>query len=136
MHLRGLPLSVVTLACLALTSAGCIVSTPQDVGPGTGLLSVAWTIEGSTSPAGCADAGADALAIDIYDFDGRRITTLNAPCEDFLADIDIDPGSYSLDLTLVDTHDHAMTTTLTLDADVREGGETDLDIDFPYSSFL
>lgn len=135
MHLRGLPWSVVTLSCLALTSAGCIVSTP-DTGPGTGTVSVAWTIEGSTSPARCADAGADALAIDIYDLDGQRITTVNAPCEDFLADIEIDPGAYSLDLTLVDAHDHAMTTTLTLDADVREGAETDLDIDFPHSSFL
>lgn len=137
MHLRGLSLTAASLACLALTATGCVLHTDDEIiGPSTGLLSVAWTVESSTSPAACDDVAADTLAIDVYDLAGRRITTVNAPCEDFVANIELDPGSYSLDLTLVDTLDHAVTTTLPLDVDIRPDAETDVDIDFPSSSFL
>lgn len=134
MQSRVLRLTAASLACLALSSAGCIV-THYEPSP-AGVLSVAWTIQSSTSPARCAAIGADSIAIDVYEFGGRRILTDHEPCEAFVDNIGLDPGHYSLDITLVDIGDHAVTTTSSLDVFIRPDGETDVDVDFPSSSFL
>lgn len=135
MRLSGLTLTAAGLAGLAVTSTGCILTHDDGTLP-AGALSLAWTVESSTSPAACDDANADTLAVDIYDMAGNRVTTEHAPCEDFVMTIVLDPGSYSLDLTLVDANDQAVTTTLSIDTTVRYDAETDIDIDFPSTSFL
>lgn len=136
MLLRSLARTLVPAFVLALSSTGCILTTHEDTSPGPGTLSVAWTVEGSASPAACAANGATSLAIDVYDTSGNRVTTDTVDCEAFVDDIDLDPDTYSIDVTLLDAKNHSITTTITLDVMIRADAETDVDVDFPSSSFL
>lgn len=143
MELRNI-VCAATLA-LAAGAAGCSVQAGASAGPGPGpgepvvtqgTLSIAWTVNGSVDPAECDYYGADALQIDLYDADDMLLATDTPYCDAFIEDIDLDPGDYTVDLTLVDTLDHPVSTTLSLTGRIHEDTETDLDIDFPDSSFF
>ncbi len=126
-------------ACvIGLSSTGCIlVGHHEDVPvPGPGTLSVAWTVKGSASPAACATAGAASLAIDVYDLSGNRVTTDTVACDAFVDFIDLDPDTYSLDVTLLDDQNKSITTTIRVNTTITADTETDIDVDFPSSSFL
>ena len=133
--------STLAAACLGscLAASGCTISTGHDApAPAvySGTLSIAWTVTHSTSANACADMYADALDIEIYDRDGYLTASVYPPCEAFLEDIDLPEGAYQIDLTMVDSHNHAVSTTLTLDTRVYDESSTDIDVDFPTSSFF
>ncbi|MFO0590595.1 MAG: hypothetical protein U0441_23840 [Polyangiaceae bacterium] len=127
-------------AAMAFTTSGCFLeshshTTGSDT-IATGTLSIAWTVESSTSPSACDAHNATDIAIDIYDPAGNRIATEKAPCDAFVDNVDLDVGSYSIDVTLVDINDKSVTTTITLDTTVDPNTEVDVDVDFPPTSFL
>ena len=137
MFLRHAMKAILPVLALTLPATGCFVHTTDDTPvAATGTLSVAWTVEGSTAPPLCDAHNAVDIAIDVYDDRGDRVTTQKTPCDAFVANIQLDPGPYSLDITLVDENDKSVTTTLTIDTEVQSDTEVDVDVDFPHSSFL
>lgn len=140
MFLRDAMLFLLPASWMTLTATGCFVeshshTTGSDT-IATGTLSIAWTVEGSTSPSACDQNHATDIAIDIFDPAGNRIATEKAPCDAFVDNVDLDVGSYSIDVTLVDINDKSVTTTITLETTVDPNTEVDVDVDFPSSSFL
>lgn len=132
--------SICSVACLGLLfgASGCVIAEGHEPPPSvySGTLSIAWTVAGSTHSSACADMYADALDIEVYDRDGYLTASVYPPCEAFLEDIDLPEGAYQIDLTMVDSHNHAVSTTLTLDTRVYDESSTDIDVDFPTSSFF
>jgi hypothetical protein len=138
--LRSIPL----LLALAFSAMGCRVEIEDDDGydygwaeDDWGTLTVEWSVDDSFDRDACADFGADYMELIVYDRRGRTETEVEASCDDFDVTIDLPSGSYSLDATLIDRRDRAVTTTLALD-DVRvyEDDETLLPLDFPADSLL
>lgn len=137
--------SAVLAGCaLAVASlSGCFITT--DTGPGpspspslpTGSLTVTWTVAGSHSPPACAQFGAYDLEIIILDRFRRPITTTHAPCTDFSATVDLPPGDYTAEVTLVDSSSRDVSTSLPLrDIEVKPSSDLTIDVDFPSTSRL
>jgi hypothetical protein len=107
---------------------------PPDV---TGSVTIRWTIAGSDSPVQCAYYAVDNLKLDIHDDTGASVTSIEASCEAFNVTVDLDPGTYNADATLVDVNDKPTSLSLPID-DIKVTTGTDLaiDIDFPARSML
>jgi hypothetical protein len=140
--------SAVLAGCLAGAAAlaGCTVETgvspPPPIRPPprpdiTGSLTVRWTIAGSTSPLQCAFYRVDGLSIILYDAVGTAIVSTVAPCERFAVTIDIAPGLYHADATLVDADQRPRSLTLPLkNLRITTGTNLNVDVEFPARSML
>lgn len=124
--LRILPLGV-----LALAAQGCIVEHDPD----DGVLTVEWSVDDSFDPDACRDFDARTFELVVYDWDGHVAGDVHAPCDDFSLSLDLEDGTYSIDVTLLDGSDRKVTTTLPLDdVDIYAGDETVIPVDFPVDS--
>jgi hypothetical protein len=102
-----------------------------------GLLTVEWSLLSGFDPGACATFGADAMELVIFDELGSVVTEIEAPCEDFVATIELFDGIYDADATLVDAADFAVTTSEQLnDLDILPGSELVVELDFPAASFV
>ena len=123
----------------ALQLSGClVVADDDDLGPlPLGTLTVNWSIDGIRDPLDCEDFGVDRLELVIYDRFGDVVDELEPFCEDFGISVDLAEGSYSADVTLVDSFDRSATLTETLEAiDIIADTDLTLGVDFPVDSFL
>ncbi len=117
--------------------AGLAAPPPIIVGESTGSLTVRWTVAGAFSPAECAYYRVDMLELVIYDAAGTPFFTTEAPCENFDVTLDLDPGLYHADATLVDVNNRPTSTTLPIDnLRITSGTDLAVDIDFPARSML
>ena len=143
--MNSLKVYAVLAGCaLAVTGlSGCFITT--DTGPGptpspaakTGSLTVAWTVAGSHSPPSCSQFGAYDLEIVILDRFRRPIMKTSAPCTDFAATVDLPPGDYTAQVTLVDSSSREVSTSLPLqDIRVTPDSNLTIDVDFPSTSRL
>ena len=134
--------SLLATAFVAATSlTGCMVEAGFDPGvvivDQSSSITVDWTIDGRDGPFVCADFGVDAVDVEIYDGFGELVRATRTPCEFFSATMYVPAGEFSVDATLVDAFDDALSTTATAprllvdrDADVL------VDLDFPADSML
>jgi hypothetical protein len=125
----------------AMPLGGCAVeagiSTPAPPPDRSGSITVQWTIASTAAPAQCAYYRADSLELVIYDEAGAKVITTDAPCEAFAVQVDLPPGVYHADATLVDVNKAPRSLTLPLnDLDVTTGTDLAVDTDFPARSFL
>ena len=132
-------LAACLLGVMALT--GCTVeaglATPAPAPAFSGTLTVHWTVAGTAAAVQCAYYRADGLELVIYDELGKQVATVNAPCETFTTSIDLSPGVYHADATLVGVDQKARSLTLPLnDLKVTIGTDLAIDTDFPARSFL
>jgi len=103
----------------------------------SGSITVRWTIASTTSPVQCSYYGIDSLELVVYDEAGEPVVTTDAPCEAFSVRVELSPGVYHADATLVDERKKPRSLTLPLnDLEVKTGTDLALDIDFPARSIL
>lgn len=133
--------ALVLSALVSLSLAGCVVNAGSGSGtgpppPSTGTLSVFSSIEGSTHPSECDYAGASDLEVAVY-AGPSLFAVATASCYDFELVVALPDGEYDADVTLLDSHAYAVSTTLTLDSlRIIAGTDLQVDIDFPESSLL
>jgi hypothetical protein len=132
--------------CLFWAAAltGCTVETgfstrppPPEEKENLGSITVQWTIASTAAPAQCAYYRVDSLQLVVYDESGAEVVSTHAPCEAFTVQIELSPGTYHADATLVDVNKRPRSLTLPLN-DLRVTAGTDLavDTDFPARSLL
>jgi hypothetical protein len=135
----GRILGAVALLGIAAATPACGDDGPDHVVvvEPTGTLTFDYTIYGDTDPADCAYYGATDVELVVYDDLGYFVADAYAPCEVFTVGIDLYPGYYSADLTLVDPYNNAVSVTSPHD-DLRVVSDTELvvNVDFPPGSFL
>lgn len=130
-------------AALAATSlAGCFVDTAPGgkviVTPAeSGLLTVLWTVDGTTDASACDDYGASDLRLQVFDQDDYVVGDVLAPCEDFEVTLELPEGHYYGEARLVGPELVPVSTTLPLE-NIRIVSDTELtiDTDFPAGSIL
>jgi hypothetical protein len=128
------------LACcaLALLASACVVddSGPDVIVVGDGLVTVDFTIDGATDARDCALSGADSIDVVITTSDGLVAGESRDACGAFTTSVDVAPGSYYGDATLLDRSGRAVTTTVDLGHFfVHRDTEVIVDADFPADSF-
>jgi hypothetical protein len=132
-------------ALAALAFSGCMVNSGPgaDPGPGSGspspsigAISVLSSIQGTTQASQCGLVGATDLELAVYE-GSSHYTTVTAPCSDFQITVNLPEGDFNADVTLIDSHSQAVSTTLTLEAlRVIAGTDLKVEVDFPASSIL
>lgn len=130
---------VSTLGALAAAMAlsGCAADNgPDVVVVGDGVLDVDWTIGDATDPRDCGSQGADSIDVVVTTEAGDVVGDFAADCRDFAISIELAPGSYYGDATLLDVNGAARTTPVDLGRFVIYGDdELEVPIDFPFDSF-
>jgi hypothetical protein len=130
-------LLTLVFACLPLT--GCIIAedpVPVVVTRGYGLLTVAWTLQGSDDPALCDLEGADTIDIFVERSDGAPEVEVSDLCEVFVTSVELRPGGYYADALLLDVRARPVTTAVDLGFfEIYGDDELVIDVDFPASSF-
>ena len=125
---------------VAAATPACGDSEPDRVvvvDPPTGTLTVEYTIQGETVPSHCAFYGASDVELVVYDDLGYIVADRYAPCESYLVSVELYPGLYGADVTLVDPFNNAVSVTAPLDGlDVVRDTELVVLVDFPPGSFL
>lgn len=125
-------LARLALIALALTPAACSISSDPDPqpllvtpspSPNTGTYTLLWTIGNRIDPNACYALGADAMELVLYSGGGATAPIL-APCEAFAMSVELAPGTYNADATLVRGGGTAVTATLQLDNLVIVPGTT------------
>jgi hypothetical protein len=127
-------LARLALIALALTPAACSISSDPDPqpllvtpspspSPSTGTYTLLWTIGNRIDPNACYALGADAMELVLYSGGGATAPIL-APCEAFEMSVELAPGTYNADATLVRGGGTAVTATLQLDNLVIVSGTT------------
>jgi hypothetical protein len=101
-----------------------------------GTVTLHWSVDGSFDPRAC-DAFAVAHArVDIYDYGGAPISTTFVDCRAFAATFELQPGTYSARLEMVDSAQQPRTTSLPINSfNVVSGTNLNIDSDFPADSF-
>jgi hypothetical protein len=123
--------SVALLA--AVTTAGCVVHADA---VHTGSLTVQWSIAGTFSPTACSDFAVAEVEVVAFDAGGAIAEQLNVACEGHDAQLELLPGTYTVDVTMLDARGGARSTTLHLPPTyVYADTNVTLDTDFPSSSF-
>ena len=128
------------LAGVAAATTACLDSGPDRVvvvDQPTGTLTVEYTIQGGKVPSDCVFYGATDVELVVYDSLGYFVTDRYAPCESFFVSVQLYPGRYGADVTLVDRFNYAASVTAPLyDLDVVRDTELVVSVDFPPGSFL
>ena len=129
-----------TAWCLgAAPLMGCVFTaeplpSPPPAEP-TGSVTVEWSIAGSARPEQCAAYRVDALELVIYELPGQPLVVVDAPCENFSVTVDLAPGVYQGQATLIDANQRPVSRRLPLeDLVVKSGTDLKVDIDFPATS--
>lgn len=127
---------------LALTLAlslggGCLVVADDPYDSHTGYLTLDVRLEGTRDPYLCSYYGVDALEVRVYDAYGYFVAEAQSACEAFGASVELYPGIYGTDVTLVDRYDRAVSVTQAIDG-LRIIAGTDLvvDLNVPPGDFL
>lgn len=106
--------------------------------PGTGTLTVAWTIENSTSAEECTKFNASNISIQLTDASGNAIGAAHInPCSVFtLVMTELAPGTYFVTSTLVGATGQAVSTTAgPSSVTITASNTTTNSVDFPASAF-
>jgi hypothetical protein len=117
------------------TALSCVVRATA-VPPPEGTLTVLWTVDGTTDPEACYYHGADSLDLAVYHGDGYLAADPLPPCEVFDVSVDLSPGYYAAEMTLVDDRGYPVSSTLVIDVHVHDDREVIVDVDFGPSSML
>lgn len=133
------PLIASALFALCLTPA-CVIKTddpdPVYVEEGNGLLTVEWTLDGTTDPDECDATDSDVINVFITDGGGRVVDDFVESCDRFATSVELLPGSYRAEAVLLDPSGRERTTTVGMGTfEIYGDDELILDIDFPPSSF-
>jgi len=119
--------------------SGCGASSdrsPTPVASHDGVLTVAWSIDGSTDPTQCSVRGVRTVDI-VVETPARDVADERvAPCEALVAEMSLPPGAYYADITLLDQFEAPVTQTVYLGR-VRLYGADEwfIDADFPPDAF-
>lgn len=141
--------TLIALTCLtAAPQGGCVVYDNEDPGyyydgrdrdrrfQSSGLLSVEWTIDGSFDSGLCRVAAASDAEVLVYDRWDTIVFQTTEPCEYGVLDLDVDPGWYDVEITLLDSWGEPVTSTLAQDVSVGGDESVTLPFDFDSSLFL
>ena len=122
------------VALSAYLLSGCVVVDHH--GDGSATLSVEWSIAHTDDPEECSASDVRFAYIMLESRSGV-IDEFEAPCVDFGADIDVDPGTYWVTVVLTDRGGHDRTTSVESERiSLYEGDHETVHVDFPDSSFL
>ncbi len=123
------------IACVL--AAGCSSTPPPAVVvAGDGMLTLDWTINGTTDPDQCTQGAATTLDVTIDTIDAVPAGEFQQACDAFATTIHLAPGSYTGNAVLLDADGRDRTTTIRLDAfTIRSDEDIDVPIDFPARSF-
>jgi hypothetical protein len=131
--------ALLPLIFASLPLTGCIIDDDPDpviVTPGSGLLTVTWTVDGTDDPAICAFEGADAIDLYVERSSGATAARVSDACEAFVTSVELRPGTYAADAVLTDSTGRPITTAVDLGYfDIYGGDELIIDTDFPSDSF-
>lgn len=129
-----------TAACIALTAlSGCASDSGRQgaVVVGDGVLVVDWTIEGASDARDCAAEGADSIDVVVSTAAGDPVGDFSGYCENFSLSVQLAPGDYYGDATLLDAAGRARTTSVDLGHfSIYGDDELHVPIDFPLDSFF
>jgi hypothetical protein len=121
----------------ATTLMGCGSGTTQVAVAGDGALVVDWTIDDAKDARDCATEGADSVDVLVSTASGVTVGDFNAYCEDFALSIELAPGNYYGNATLLDAAGRPRTTAVDLgDFSIFGDDELHIPIDFPLDSFF
>ena len=113
---------------------GCLITVDDDDDEG---LFVDWTITGDFDPLLCDVFGAFDVEIAVVDLFSNRVDTFYEPCDSFGISLAALPGSYDVELTMLDRRGDPISDTLIdRNVDVFEDEETYVPFDFLSSDFL
>jgi hypothetical protein len=120
-----------------LQAAPLSKATPSDEAPpAVGTLTLQWTISGRREALDCGGLGVERLQLSMRSSTAGEDQS-EAQCDAFQLSIDLAPGSYAGDATLVDRFDRPITLAVPVDqVDVVAGREVVKSIDFPVAAFL
>jgi len=131
--------SALAAACAFGSVVACVrADEPSDQeGESDGELTVRWSLEGTKDPARCEQLGAAAVDLGIYDASHELDSRLVQPCVTFEVTVELAPGEYSAEATLVDEDGSAISATLTIeDLEVGADEATETSIDFSADAML
>jgi len=126
------------LAALCALLPGCVVDdSPAVIVSGDGLLTVNWTVDGTTDPVACSVEGADAIDIQVTTPGGALVAEANDDCRAGTTSVELAPGSYFADAVMLDRASHTITSTVDLGGfRILGDDELVLEADFPADSFF
>lgn len=117
------------LAGAALTAAsGCVIVAEDALEIG-GLV-VEWSIAGDVDPLDCELVGARRAEVAVFDRFDRLVVELEPRCRDFAVGTDLPEGRYTVETTLVDGFDRAVSFTLVESVTIVEDTRLSLFVDF------
>ena len=118
---------------------GCFVESSEPetiVVSGDGMLTVTWTVDGTSDPAECAFQGADAIDLVVQTSSGSVVAEVTDDCEAAATSVALPPGTYYADAVLLDSAGRAITTPADLGRFTIYGDdELIIDADFPADAF-
>jgi hypothetical protein len=121
-----------------LPVSSCAVSSEPEtvVVSGESVLTVRWTVDGSSDPRACAAEGADAIDLVVETPSGLSVAEAVEGCELSETHIALAPGRYEASAVLLDAGGHTITTAVELGPiTIYENDELIVDADFPPDSF-
>lgn len=136
--LRALSLAVALGTAAAVTGCGgggeAVITTVPDR---AGSVTLRWSVDGSFDPAACDAFFVANARIDLYDVNGRPITTTFVDCRVFSAQLDLAPGRYSARIEMTDSNNEARSTSVPIAPfTIVAGTNLNIDSDFPRDSFF
>lgn len=135
--MKSLKLTAVLAVAAALAGCGSGSAGAGVVVVGDGALVVDWTIENAKDARDCASTGADSIDVVVSTSAGDVVGDFNAYCEAFDLSIQLAPGSYYGDATLLDAAGRPRTTSVDLGRfEIYGDDELHIPIDFPLDSFF
>ena len=125
------------LMAAGLGLPGCLVGVDHGHGrgQGDGVFSVDWSIDGATHGSDCDYYGAASVDITVMSRYGEEDYAV-VSCDRFTHDFYLPPGSYWVTVTMLDSHDNDVSTTIRTDEySLYEGDSQYVVADFPPDSF-
>jgi hypothetical protein len=123
---------------LLLLTAACGGDDGVPRGPAAfGTLAIEWSIDDETAPARCEALGSNGFEALLFRPGGARWTEIEAPCDDFLIEVDVSAGTYFIRSRLVDPFDRSVTRQVdSAYFNVNLTERTSVSVDFPPRTFL
>ena len=112
---------------------GCFVGIDHHSGGGS-VFTVEWTIDGATHGSDCDYYGARSVYITVESHHGT-VDDATVSCDRFGYDFDVPPGIYWVTVTMLDSHDNDVSTTIRTDDYDLRGDDGYISADFPPDSF-